>query len=55
MGQVRLTVESEEVITLSFCPKFGGEGLGSDVLGHDGPLHDLGVVFVVGHGKVLNN
>ena len=55
MGQVRLAVESEEVITFSFCPKFGGEGLGRDVLGHGGLLHDLGDVFVVGHGKVINN
>ena len=55
MGQVRLAVESEEEITFAFGAKFGGEGLGRDVLGHGGLLHDLGVVFIVGHDKVLNN
>ena len=43
------------MIALSFGAEFGGEGLGRDVLGHDGLLHDLGDFFVVGHGKVLNN
>ena len=40
------------MVTLALGPKFGGEGLGCDVLGRGGLLHDLGVVFVVGHGKV---
>ena len=55
VGQVSLAVESQKMITLSFSAEFGGEGLGRDRLGHAGLLHNLTVVTVDGHRKVLNN